>query len=176
MVSPVFGTVETVNISPSVLLVGQPITFSGVDIETISPNNPQNTISMYIYPGFDCSLTPSNSIAFTTTSVSGATGGTYSGTYNTTLSFPVSVATSTQSHSGVWVTDQSYHNGLPAGPYSVAVTDTEAITNGAAGICKNFTVVNSLPVPEFSDPAVAMCSALASLLPFLLVRGRRHTH
>jgi hypothetical protein len=173
---PVFGTVETVNISPSVLVVGQPITFSGVDVETISPNNPENLVLMYIYPGFGCSFMPSNAIAFTTTSIS--SGGTYSGNYNTTLSFPVPVATSTQGYSRGWaVTSQSYQNELPSGQYSVGVTDTEASTNGAAGMCKNFTVISSSPIPEFSDPVVVMCSALAPLTLLLLVRrGRKKTH
>jgi hypothetical protein len=171
VVSPVFGTVETVNISPSVLLVGQPISFSGVDIETISPNNPENLISLHIYPGFGCSYTPSNTIAFAITPVT--PGGPYSGSYNTTLSFPVPVVTSSQAYSGGWgVVIQSYENGLPAGPYSVAVTDTEASTNGAAGICKNFTVMTSSPAPEFSDPVIVLCSVLASLTSLLLIRSR----
>jgi len=172
VVSPVFGTVKTVNISPSILVVGQPITFSGVDIGTISPNNPENDVFMYIYPGFSCSFTPSNSIAFTVTPVK--PGGTYSGSYSTTLSFPAALATSSQSYPGGWVVaSQSYQNQLPAGPYSVSVTDTEASTNGAARICKNFTVVSSSPSPEFSVPVVVMCSALASLMPLLLLRRHK---
>lgn len=145
-VYPVLATVETVNISPSVLVVGQPITFSGVDVETISPNNPVNAVLMRIYPGFGCSYTPSNAIAFTVTSIN--PNGAYTGSYNTTLTFPAPVATSSQGYSGAWaVTSQSYQNGLPAGSYSVGVTDTEASTNGAAGLCKNFSIMNTSSTP-----------------------------
>ena len=169
VVYPVFGTVQSVNISPSVLVVGQPITFSGIDIETISPNNPENNIFMHIYRGFGCSFSSSNSIAHTVTSINA--GHSYIGSYNTTLSFPVPVGTSSQGYSGGWVVaSQSYQNGLPAGPYSVSVTDTEALINGAAGLCKNFTVVSSSSAAEFSDPEVVMCSVIASLLSLLLVR------
>ena len=170
--SQVFGTVESINVSPSVIAVSQPITFSGVDTETISPNNPENAVVMHVYPGFDCSFTPSNSIAFTMTPVNPS--GAYSGTYNTTLSFPVPVVALSQAYYGGWaVTSQSYQNGLPPGPYSVAVTDLEALANGAAGVCKNFTVVSSSAVTEFSDPSLVMCSALASSASFLLLRRRR---
>ena len=172
-VSPVYGTVETVNISPSVLVVGQPITFSGVDIETISPNNPLNTVWIRVYPGFGCSFTPSNAIAFTIAPINPT--GAYTGTYNTTLSFPAPVATLTQGYSGGgWVvTSQSYQNGLPTGSYSVGVTDTEASTNGAAGLCKNFSIVNAASAPEFSDPVVALCSVLACSMSLLLILRRK---
>ncbi|HXX72262.1 MAG TPA: hypothetical protein VEI80_01095, partial [Candidatus Acidoferrales bacterium] len=83
--SPVCATVQTVIVSPLILAVGQPITFSGVDIETISPNNPQNVVMMRIYPGYGCSYTPANVIAFASTSVN--LNGPYTGTFNTTLSF-----------------------------------------------------------------------------------------
>jgi hypothetical protein len=129
-------------------------------------------VLMSIYPGFDCSFTPSNAIAFTSTSVN--PGGPYSGSYNTTLSFPLPLATSSRGYFGGWVVaSQYYQNGFPAGPYSVAVTDTEASTNGAPGMCKNFTVVSSSPIAEFSDPLVVMCSALASFMSLLLVHRRR---
>jgi len=171
-VSPVFGTVKTVNISPAVLVVGQPITFSGVDIGTISPNSPENNVIMYIYPGFGCSYTPSNSIAFTIILVK--SGNTFSGSYSTTLSFPVPVATSGQGYPGGWaVANQSYQNGLPAGSYSVSATDTQASTNGAAAICKNFTIVSSSPAAEFSDPVAVTCFTLASIMSLLLVYRRR---
>jgi len=172
-VSPVFATVETLNISPSVLVVGQPISFSGVDIETISPNNPVNAIFLHVYPGFGCSFTPSNAIAFTTAPIN--LTGAYTGSYNTTLSFPAPVATSTQGYSGGgWVvTSQSYQNGLPTGSYSVGVTDTEASTNGAAGLCKNFSIVNAASAPEFSDPVIALCSVLACSMSLLLILRRK---
>jgi len=171
VVSPAFGTVKSVNISPSVSVVGQPITFSGVDIGTISPNNPENTVLMRIYPGFSCAFTPSKSIAFTTTPVK--SGGAYTGSYNTTLSFPAPLATPSESNSGGWVvTSQSYQNGLPAGPYSVSVTDTQASVNGTPGICKNFSVVSSSPVPEFPSSTVVMCLAL-TFLTALFLAGRR---
>jgi len=172
VVSPVFGTVKSVNISPPVLLVDQPITFSGVDIGTISPNNPENNVLMRIYPGFSCAFTPSKSIAFATTPIN--PGGAYTGSYNTTLSFPAPLATSGEGNSGGWVvTSQSYQNGLPAGPYSVGVTDTQGSVNGTPGICKNFTVVSSSPVPEFTGSIVVTCSALAFLTALLLARRRR---
>jgi len=168
VIYPVFGTVQSVNISPPVSMVGQPITFSGIDIETISPNNPENNIFMHLYLGFGCSFSPSNSIAYTVTSINA--GHSYIGSYSTTLSFPAPVAASSQSYSGGWVVaSQSYENGLPAGPYSVSVTDTEASINGDAGLCKNFTVVSSSSAAEFSDPVVVICSVLASLLSLLLV-------
>ena len=171
-VSSVLATVETLNISPSVLVVGQPINFSGVDIETISPNNPVNVILLHVYPGFGCSFTPSNAIAFTTAPINPTSA--YTGSYNTSLSFPAPVATSSQGYSGGWlVTSQSYENGLPAGSYSVGVTDTEASTNGAAGFCKNFSIMNASAVPEFSDPVVAICSVLAFSMSLLLILRRK---
>jgi len=172
VVPQVFGTVETVNVSPSILTVGQPITFSGVDTETISPNNPENAVILRVYPGFDCSFMPLNSIAFTTTTI--IPSGPYSGFYNTTLLFPAPLGSSGQSYSEGWVvTSQSYESGFPQGPYSVSVTDTEALANGAPGICKNFTIVGS-STTEFSDPLILMFSALASL-SMLLFRRRDQT-
>ena len=165
--SPVCATVQTVIVSPLILAVGQPITFSGVDIETISPNNPQNIVIIRIYPGYGCSYTPANVIAFAGTSLN--LNGPYIGTFNTTLSFPAPV-TPSQGYSGGWaVTSQSYQNGLPVGPYSVSVTDTEASANGTPGICKNFTIANSSAVSEFAEPLVAVCTAL-SLASLLLLR------
>jgi len=166
--SPVCATVETVTVSPLVLAVGQPIMFSGVDVETISPNNPQNVVMLRIYQGYGCSYTPSNAIAFTSTSLN--LNGPYTGVFNTTLSFPAVVAAPNQSYSADWaVTSQSYQNGLPAGSYSVSVTDIEASTNGSPGVCKNFTIANSSAVSEFADPLVAACTAL-SLVSLLLLR------
>jgi len=170
--TPVFGTVETVTVSPSVLIVGEPITFSGVDVGTISPNGPPNTVYMYIYPGFDCAFTPSHSIAFAITPVSSSA--TYTGIYNTTLSFPATVTTN-QTYPGGWVVaNQTYQNGLPAGPYSVSATDTQSSTTGAAGVCKNFTVENSSTAPEFSNPIVVICSVLGPLKPLLLAGRFRY--
>jgi len=157
-VSPVLATVETVNVSPSMLVVGEPITFSGVDVETISPNKPPNNVLMHIYPGFGCSLLPANAIAVAITSIE--LTGPYTGAYNTTLSFPATVTPSGQGYSGSWVvTGQSYQNGLPVGSYSISVTDTEAVTNGASGACRNFTVSNSSAVAEFSGPVVVMSNS-----------------
>ena len=171
-VYPVFGTVDTVNISPSVLVVGQPITFSGVDIETISPNSPPNNVLMRIYLGFGCSFTPSNAIAFAVTSVN--LTGEYTGSYNSTLSIPLPVATSSESYSGGWVaTSQYYQNGLPAGSYSIGVTDTEASVNGAAGLCKNFTVVNASSAAEFSDSVVITILALICSMSLLRIFRRK---
>ena len=167
----VFGTVQTVNVSPSVLTVGQPITFSGVDVETISPNNPENAVMVNVYSGFGCSFSSLNSIAFTTTTI--IPSGPYSGFYNTTLLFPALLGSSGQSYSEGWVvTSQSYEGGFPAGSYSVSVTDTEALANGAPGICKNFTIVGS-STTEFSDPLILVCSMLVFLS--LLVRRRAQT-
>jgi len=172
VVSPVAGAVETVNVSPSVITVGQPITFSGVDIETISPNSPPNNVLMRIYPGFDCSLTPSNAIAFAVTSVN--LTGEYTGSYNSTLSFPLPVATSSESYSGSWVaTSQYYQNGLPAGSYSIGVTDTEASVNGAAGLCKNFAVVNASSAAEFSGSVVITILALICSMSLLRIFRRK---
>ena len=170
-VHPVFGTVDTVNISSSVLVVGQPITFSGVDIETISPNSPPNNVLMRIYPGFGCSFTPSNAVAFAVTSVN--LTGEYTGSYNSTLSFPLPVVTSTQSYSGGWVaTSQYYQNGLPVGSYSIGVTDSEALANGSAGLCKNFTVVNASSTAEFSDPIFTMFLVLMCSLALLVLHRK----
>jgi hypothetical protein len=119
---------------------------------------------MRIYAGFGCSFMPANAIAFTVTSIE--LSGPYTGAYNTTLSFPVPVAPSGQSYSQGWmVTSESYQNELPAGSYSISVTDTEASTNGLPGICKNFTVSSSLAVAEFPGPVIALYSGLAFLMP-----------
>jgi len=171
VVSPAWGTVENMKISPSVLPVGQPITFSGTDVDTTSSSNPMNLIFVFIYLGFGCSFKPSNSVAFTISSANSA------GIYNTTLSFPASVLTSGQGYSGGWVvTNQSYQTGLPAGSYSAGITDAETLTaNPNSGICKYFTITNSSPTPEFSDAIFVACVSLsASLTSLLFVRGRRH--
>lgn len=168
--SRVWGVVESADVSPSVSAVGQPITFSGMDVAKVYPNNPMNLVFIYIYPGYGCSFKSSNSIAFTITSVNSA------GTYSSTLSFPVPVLASGQGYSGGWVVaSPSYQDGLPPGNYSVGITDAETLmSNPSGGICKYFTITNSLPTSEFSDTMLVACSALiASLVPLLFLRRRR---
>ena len=157
LVLPAYAEVESVNISPSVLVVGQPITFSGI----VSRSSLGDRIGLYVYAGSNCPAKPAIASTYTvansttTTMTNNATG-----IYNVTLAFPIS-------YSSGWLVALQYQNGLPAGSYSVGVQDmtTEAV------LCKNFTVTSQQPTLEFSEPIVAVfLTLLASLY---LVRRKR---
>jgi hypothetical protein len=148
-VLPAYAEVESVAISPSLLVVGQPITFYGF----VSRSSLGDQIGVYVYVGPNCPAEPTLASTYTvansktTTTMSNATG-----TYNVTLSFPIA------SSSG-WVVEQQYRNGLPAGWYSVGVQDmtTEAI------LCRNFSITGQ-PTPEFSEPIIALILTLGASL------------
>ena len=143
---PAYAEVESVTVSPSVLVVGEPITFYGV----VSKSSLGDQIGVYVYAGPNCPAKPALASTYTvansttTTTMSNATG-----TYNVTLSFPIA--------SSGWVVEQQYRNGLPAGSYSVGVQDmtTEAI------LCRNFSITGQ-PTPEFSEPIIALILTLGA--------------
>ena len=157
VILPAYAEVESVNISPSVLVVGQPITFSGI----VSRSSLGDRIGLYVYAGSNCPAKPAVASTYTVANSTTTTmAGNATGIYNVTLAFPIS-------YSSGWLVAVQYQNGLPAGSYSVGVQDmtTEAV------LCKNFTVISQQPTPEFSEPIVAVfLTLLASLY---LVRRTR---
>jgi len=156
-VAPVYGVVESVEISPSVLIVGQPITFFGwVSVPTLD-----DELAVHVYPGANCA--PISSIASTYVLSSNETytiANNTVGIYNVTLTFPVTPSSS-------WVVEKQYQNEIPAGAYSVGVQD---VVSGSS-VCKNFTVTNQA-VPEFSETALTIFLAL--LAPLYLLRRTRN--
>jgi hypothetical protein len=153
---PVYGAVESVGVSPSVLVVGQPITFFGV----VSGSTLGTELAVHVYAGPNCPAT--SSIASTYTLASNETytiANNTVGMYNVSLTFPVA-------SSRGWVVAQQYQNEMPAGAYSVGVEDVVA----GSGLCKNFTVTNQ-SVAEFSEAPLTICLALLASL--YLVRRRR---
>jgi len=156
-IAPVYGTVESVQLLPPVLVVGQPIIFFG----TVSGSSLGSRLAVHVYAGASCPAT--NLIASTYTLASNGTytiANTTLGIYNVTLTFPVTP-------SNGWVVEQQYQNEMPAGNYSVGV---EEMASGGSGLCKNFTVVNQ-PVPEFTQTSPVLILAL--LAPLYLLRRRR---
>jgi hypothetical protein len=152
---PVYASVENVNISPSVLVVGRPITFYG----GASGSSVSNQIGIYVFVGSDC---PSQNVFASTYTVANATD-----TYSVTLSFPVDLE-----FSG-WKVEQQYQQyqtGLPVGSYSVGVADMAAMSSGSGGVCRNFTI-GPQPVPEFSGVIVTLILTLVMSLYF--VRSKR---
>jgi len=160
IILPVYAEVESLNISPPVLVVGQPITFYGV----VSRSSLSDRIGLYVYAGFNCPANPS--IASTYTVVNNTTTATASnstGIYNVTLAFPISASSG-------WVVERQYQNGLPAGTYSVGAQDmtTEAV------LCKNFAVVSQQPTPEFSELTITVFLALLASLYVVRRKGSNH--
>jgi hypothetical protein len=155
-IAPVYGAVESVELLPSVLVVGQPIIFFGL----VSGSTIDSRLAVQVYAGANC---PGSSLIASTYTLSSNESQIIENNtvaiYNVTLAFPVT------SSSG-WVAEQQYQNGLPAGAYSVGVEQV----NFGSGLCKNFTVANQ-PVAEFSN--VAPTLFLTLLAPLYLVRRRR---
>ena len=155
-IAPVYGAVESVELLPSVLVVGEPIIFFG----WVSGSTIGSRLAVNVYAGANCPA--SSPIAFTYTLSSNESQIIANKTvaiYNVTLTFPVT------SSSG-WVVEQQYQNELPAGAYSVGV---EQVVFGS-GLCKNFTVMNQA-VAEFSN--VAPTLLLTLLAPLYLIRRRK---
>jgi hypothetical protein len=153
---PVYAGVDYVNISPSVLAVGQPITFFG----GASGSSVDNQIGVYVFVGPNC---PPDNVFASTYTVANSTD-----TYSVTLSFPVDLE-----YSG-WKVEQQYQqyqNGLPAGSYSVGVADMASVSSGSGGVCRNFTV-SPQPLPEFSGLTVTiLLTLIASLYVLRFKRG-----
>ena len=152
---PVYAGVENVNISPSVLVVGKPITFYGA----ASGTSVDNQVGIYVFVGFDC---PSQNVFASAYTVANATD-----TYSVTLAFPIDLE-----YSG-WKVEQQYQqyeNGLPAGSYSVGVADVASVSSGSGGVCRNFTV-SPQPVPEFSVVTVTLFLTLVASL--YVLRSKR---
>ena len=156
-IAPVYGLVESVDISPSVLVVGQPITFFGM----VSGSTLGSQLAVHVYVGPNCPLT--NSVASTYTLASNETYTIANNTlasYNVTLAFPVTSSSS-------WAVEPQYQDEIPAGAYSVGVQDVAA----GSGLCKNFTVTNQ-PVSEFVEASVPTLF-LAVFTSLYLMRRRR---
>jgi hypothetical protein len=154
-IGPVYGAVESVELLPSVLVVGQSIIFFG----QVSGSTIGTQLAVHVYAGANC---PASSPIASTYTISGNETQTIANNtiaiYNVTLTFPVT------SSSG-WVVEQQYQNELPAGAYSVGV---EQVGSGS-GLCKNFTVQNQ-PVAEFPNAAPTLL--LTVLAPLYLMRRR----
>ena len=153
-IAPVYGAVESVELLPSVLVVGQPIIFFG----QVSGTTIGSQLVIHVYAGANCPA--SSPIASVYTLSSNETQTIANNTiaiYNVTLAFPVT------SSSG-WVVEPQYQNQLSAGTYSVGV---EQVGFGS-GLCKNFTVQNQ-PVAEFPNAAPLLLTLLA---PLYLMRRR----
>ena len=144
--TPAYANVESVEVSPSVLVVGEPITFFGM----VSGSSMNDQIGVFVYSGSNC---PGNMVIASTYAlpnnatytIANATGAIY----NVTLAFPVP-------SSSAWKVRLGFQTGLPAGPYSVGAQDVTV----EAGLCKNFTVT-SAAVPEFSEASATILSAFA---------------
>lgn len=152
-----YARIETVDVSPSVLVVGEPITFFG----TVSGSSLDDQIGVFVHSDSNCR---SNSVIASTYVLAG--NATYTianstvGIYNVTLAFPVT------SSSG-WMVQLGYQTGLPAGPYSVGVQDVVIGT----GLCRNFTVANQ-GVPEFPEQAVTFFLTLLVALSIVTAKKR----
>jgi hypothetical protein len=156
--APVYGVVESVEVLPSVVAVGQPIIFFGM----VSGSTIGSRLAVQVYVGANCPAT--GAIASKYTVASNETRIIANSTvaaYNVTLAFPVT------SSSG-WVVEQQYQNEMPVGSYSVGVQDVAF----GSSLCKNFTVTNQ-PVAEFLEAALTI--SLAFLAPLYLLRRRRKT-
>jgi len=160
-IAPVYGTVESVQLLPPVLVVGQPIIFFG----TVSGSTQGSRLGVHVYAGNGCPATTPIASTYTL-----ANNGTYTianttlGIYNVTLTFPVTPS------SGWVVVEQRYQDEMPAGNYSVGV---EEVASGGSGVCKNFTAVIQ-PVPEFLQTSTTLFLAL--LAPLYLLRHRRQSN
>jgi len=153
-IAPVYGVVESVELLPSVLVVGQPIIFFG----QVSGSTIGSQLVIHVYAGANCPA--SSPIASTYTLSSNETQTIANNTiaiYNVTLTFPVTSASG-------WTVEQQYQNELPAGAYSIGV---EQVGFGS-GLCKNFTVQNQ-PVAEFPNATPLLLTLLA---PLYLMRRR----
>lgn len=154
---PVYAGVDFVNISPSILVVGKPITFYG----GASGSSVDNQIEVDVFVGSDCS---SDNLFASTFTVANSTNA-----YSVTLSFPVDLE-----FSG-WKIEQQYlqyQSQLPAGSYSVGVADMASISSGSGGVCRNFTI-GAQPVPEFSWLSITLFLTLAASLYLLQPKRKR---
>jgi len=157
--TPVYANVESVEVSPSGLVVGGPITFFGM----VSGSSMNDQIGVFVYSGSNC---PANMVIASTYIL--PSNATYTianatvGIYNVTLAFPVP-------SSGAWNVRLGFQTGLPAGPYSVGVQDVTV----EAGLCRNFTVA-SAAVPEFSEASATILLALVVSLCFVARKRTPH--
>ena len=140
VISPVFATVENLTVSPSVLVVDQPITFSGTDIVTQS--KAIDSITLFIYLGTSCPpynpLNPGHgSLAF------GFATYDTTGAFISTLSFPAQLPSNSTLSSHWTVSSSAYQYALPAGSYSVFAIDAADSQSLSAGVCAHFTITNS---------------------------------
>jgi hypothetical protein len=149
-VLPVFAEVESVTVSPSVIMVGEPITFSG----TVSGSSVNDRLAISVYLGANCPANSTIASAYILPSnVTYTTVTNTFGVYNVSLIFPPNATSG-------WNVKQQYQNGFPAGSYSVGVQDVVS----SAGLCKNFQVTGSSTTPEFSDSTLLLTLALLTCL------------
>ena len=151
---PVYGAVESIQLLPPVLIVGQPIIIFGF----VSGSTIGSRLYVQVYEGPNCQGGPIASTYALSRNETETIENSTVAIYNVTLAFPI-VASSG------WVVAQQYQNGIPAGTYSVGVGEVAA----GSALCKNFTIT-SQSITEFSDIAPTL---LLTLLAFLCLVRRR---
>jgi hypothetical protein len=144
-----YAEVQTVNISPPVVVIDQPITFSGF----VSGQSLEDRIGVYVYAGPNCATPKAIASTFTIANLTQTIGNQTVGEYNVSLTFPVTNSTG-------WTAEPSYQYELPVGNYSVGVRDVTT----SVGLCKNFTVTNTQPTPEFTTLLIAVLLPIIAAL------------